>query len=371
MTAVTDEAVGTSDFDQMVELLTHEIAVHVWPDRCFDPEFVHSLRLSVRDNVRAMLATVEGTLDLVEANPQGAFAFAELSAELGIPVSELENAYWVGARGIWREWFARARSVDGRSADEQLDHVGRGTMSIFDYVIHILGAVVARYDVTRAEILRNREDRRREVLAQILDGSITQPTTEAESALGYRLRGTHVALTLKVDERAQAERAAAALAEAAGADSSMLVLHAPGTWMLWLGFLAPLGDRQVTGLASAAAAAGSPTSGLSCSCCTTNRPPARSSRTNSASSRTTTNARTGPARPCWPGWRPDPRPTRRRSSACTRTRCDCASDTPSRSSGIDCPTDGRRSPWRSDYGNCCARSPDRAPASVDDDGRCD
>jgi hypothetical protein len=256
MTAVTDEAVGTSDFDQMVELLTHEIAVHVWPDRCFDPEFVHSLRLSVRDNVRAMLATVEGTLDLVEANPQGAFAFAELSAELGIPVSELENAYWVGARGIWREWFARARSVDGRSADEQLDHVGRGTMSIFDYVIHILGAVVARYDVTRAEILRNREDRRREVLAQILDGSITQPTTEAESALGYRLRGTHVALTLKVDERAQAERAAAALAEAAGADSSMLVLHAPGTWMLWLGFLAPLGDRQVTGLASAAAAAG-------------------------------------------------------------------------------------------------------------------
>lgn len=256
MTAGTDEAVSTSDFDQMVELLTHEIAAHVWPDRCFDPEFVGSLGLSVRDNVRAMLATVEGTLDLVEANPQGAFAFAELSAELGIPVSELESAYWVGARGIWREWFAQTRSAGDRSAGDQLDQVGKATMLIFDYVIHILGAVVARYDVTRAEILRNREDRRRAVLGQILDGSITQSTTEAESALGYRLRGTHVALTLKVDERAQAERAAAGLAEATGADSSMMLLHAPGTWMLWLGFLRPLKDRQVADLAAAAAAAG-------------------------------------------------------------------------------------------------------------------
>lgn len=256
MTARTNETVTASDFDQMVELLTHEIVAHVWPDRCLDPEFVHSLRLSVRDNVRALLATVEGTLDLVEADPQGAFAFAELSAELGIPVSELESAYWVGARGLWREWFARVRSTGGRTAGDQLDQVGRGTMLIFDYVIHILGAVVARYDVTRAEILRNREDRRRAVLGQILDGSVTQATAEAESALGYRLRGTHVALAVKVDERAQAERVAATVAEATGADSSMMVLHAPGTWMLWLGFLAAFGDRQVSALGQAAAAAG-------------------------------------------------------------------------------------------------------------------
>lgn len=256
MTAETDEAGATSDFDGMVALLTQEIASHVWPERCLDRDFVGSLGLSVRDNVRAMLATVEGTLDLVEADPQGAFAFAELSAELGIPVSELESAYWVGARGIWREWFARARTTEGRSSSDQLDHVGRGTMLIFDYVIHILGAVVARYDVTRAEILRNREDRRRAVLGQILDGSVTQATTEAESALGYRLRGAHVALTLKVDERAQAERVAAALAEATGADGSMLLLHAPGTWMLWLGFLRSPEYRQIAALGKAAAASG-------------------------------------------------------------------------------------------------------------------
>lgn len=255
-TIASDDGIAPSDFEHMVKLLTHEIADHVWPDRCLDPEFVGALEVSVRDNIRALLATVAGTLDVVEANPTGAFAFAELTAELGIPVSELESAYWVGARGIWREWFARARSGSDRSRGEQLDQVGQATMLIFDYVIHIISAVVARYDVARAEILRNREDRRRAVLGQILDGAVTQVSHEAEVALGYRLRGTHLALALRVDERAQAERVAAMLTEAAGADSSMMLLHAPGTWMLWLGFLGGVGPERLDALAATARASG-------------------------------------------------------------------------------------------------------------------
>ncbi len=264
MTVMTAEDARTSargaealwDADEIAVICTREIAEAVWPARCGDPDFVGSLGLSVRDNIRALLATVAGTLDLDEANPEGAFAFAELTAELGIPVSELESAYWVGARAIWREWFTRARAAGDPHGAELLDRVDQATMLIFDYVIHILGAVVARYDVTRDEILRNREDRRRAVLGQILDGSLRQATTEAESALGYRLRGNHIALALKVDERAEAERVAVELTQAAAADSSMMLLEAPGAWTLWLGFLGAVGPERIAALTKAADAAG-------------------------------------------------------------------------------------------------------------------
>lgn len=242
--------------DELAAALTREIASEVWPDRCGDPEFLGALRLSVLDNMQALVDMVAGTMDLRDADPEGAFAFAELTAELGIPVSELASAYWVGARGLWREWFTEARTSGDRTWDDLLDHVDRSTMVIFDYVVHILGAVVARYDVTRAEILRNREDRKRAVLGQILDGSVTQITTEIEGALGYRLRGTHVAVALKVEERAQAERVSAALALAASADSSMMLLQAPGAWMLWLGFLGGVESESMAALITAAEAAG-------------------------------------------------------------------------------------------------------------------
>lgn len=254
--SVAQGAEARWDVDEIAPALTREIAAQVWPDRCSDPEFVGSLGHSVRDNICALLATVAGTIDLTEANPEGAFAFAELTAELGIPVSELESAYWVGARGLWRVWFTRARAAGDGNGDDLLDQVDRATMLIFDYVIHILSAVVARYDVTRAEILRNREDRRRAVLGQILDGSVSQVTAETESALGYRLRGTHIAIALKVDERAHAERVAVALAQAATADSSMMLLQAPGSWMLWLGFRTGVAPERIASLGRFASAVG-------------------------------------------------------------------------------------------------------------------
>lgn len=244
------------DVDALAVALTREIAAEVWPDRCNDPEFLNALRQSVHDNMTALEATVDGTMDLLEAQPAGAFAFAELTAELGIPVSELEAAYWVGARGLWRVWFTRARYTSGRSGDDLLDHVHRATMLIFDYVIHIGSAVVARYDCTRADILRNREDRRRAVLGQILDGTVSQVTAETESALNYRVRGSHIAIALRVDERAQAERVAGALAQAAAADCSMLLLQAPGSWMLWLGFRGRVEADRLTTLTGAACAVG-------------------------------------------------------------------------------------------------------------------
>lgn len=243
--------------DAMAALVTVEVARRVWPEHTRDPDFLDALSLSVRDNIRAILGLFSGTLALVDANPEGAFGFADLTAELGIPVSQLESAYWVGVQSFWRLWFARA--VEAAEPDGEIaELLGPPTDLLFDYIIHILGAVIGRYDAARSEILRNREDRRRAAVNQILDGEITAISQELENVLGYRLRATHVALALELDERAHAERVIAALALHSGAQGSLLLLHSPGTWAAWLGFAGRFDAKARAAVGEAAAASGIP-----------------------------------------------------------------------------------------------------------------
>ncbi|WP_019874932.1 PucR family transcriptional regulator [Sporichthya polymorpha] len=255
-TAAMRAMAARTDPDELAAAVSRDTATHVWPEHVRDPIFLDALRKSGRDNVRAIVDVLAGRLRLEDVNPTGALAFADLTAELGIPVSELERGYWVGVRGFWREWFrlARIEAAKGEGTLEEL--VGPATIELLDYIIHIVGIVVARYDAVRAEILRNQEDRRRALLGQILAHAITTPTSELENLLGYRLRGTHLALALEVDERAQAERVASTLTETSGALGSLMLLHAPGTWMLWLGYAGAVGPKETAAVARAAAATG-------------------------------------------------------------------------------------------------------------------
>jgi PucR C-terminal helix-turn-helix domain/GGDEF-like domain len=252
--AAMQSLAARTDADAMGEIVTADIAERVWPVHTRDPDFREALRLSVRDNVRAIVALFGGQLNIAETDPHGAFGFADLTAELGIPVSELENGYWVGVQSFWRLWFAEARREAGAEGS-LAELLGPATHLLFEYIIHILGAVVSRYDATRAEILRNQEDRRRAVLADILEGRLTAGGQDVENTLGYRLRGVHVALAMEVDQRARAERVRAELFTRTGAVGSLLTLHAPGIWLAWLGFPAAPGGTMRAAVAEAAGAA--------------------------------------------------------------------------------------------------------------------
>jgi hypothetical protein len=259
---------AATDPDALAATVTRSIATEVWPEQTRDPDFLEAMSLSVRDNVRAIVALFAGTLHMRDTNPAGAFGFADLTAEMGIPVSELENAYWVGVHRFWEEWFALSQAAAGRGEGTVEEFVGAPTHVLFEYIIHILGAVVARYDATREEIVRNREDRRRAVLNQILDGSLTQPTQELENVLGYRLRGTHLGLALELDERVLVERVVGDLVERTGAQGSLLLLHGPVTWVAWLGFAGSVAPDVLTEVgralttAGAAVAVGTPGAGI-------------------------------------------------------------------------------------------------------------
>jgi hypothetical protein len=244
-----------TDADAIAEVVCTDIFEGVWANR--DPEFREVLRISVRDNIRAIVALFAGNLTIAETDPHGAFGFADLTAELGIPVSELEKGYWVGVQSFWRLWFLAAREETAAGVN-LAELLGPATDLLFEYIIHILGAVVSRYDATRAEILRNQEDRRRAVIADILEGRLTQGGQDVENVLGYRLRGTHLGVAIEMDQRAGAERALTELVSRAGAAGSLLTLHAPGMWLAWLGFATGPESGARTAVAGAAEATGIP-----------------------------------------------------------------------------------------------------------------
>jgi hypothetical protein len=244
-----------TDADAIAEIVCADIFDGVWSNR--DPEFREVLRISVRDNIRAIVALFAGHLTIAETDPRGAFGFADLTAELGIPVSELEKGYWVGVQSFSRLWFVAATG-EAAAGVNLAELLGPATDLLFEYIIHILGAVVSRYDATRAEILRNQEDRRRAAIADILEGRLTQGGQDVENVLGYRLRGTHLGVAVEAEQRAGAERALTELAGRTGAAGSLLTLHAPGLWVVWLGFPSPPEGGARTAVAEAARAVGIP-----------------------------------------------------------------------------------------------------------------
>lgn len=222
---------GRVDADAMAVGVAAELLRECYPEYASDAGFVDALDRSVRDNIRTIVDLLAGRVDLLAAQPADALTFADLSAELGIPVSTLERAYFLGAREFWRQWFDYALQEEGPL--EEL--IREPTLLLFEYIYRVLGTVVGQYDQTRSDMVRTREHLRRTVLAQIFEGRATEESPdELERALGYPVRATHVAVCLQVADRAEADRHAAGLAAAVGSKDVLVHQRAAKRFTVWL-----------------------------------------------------------------------------------------------------------------------------------------
>ncbi|EHN12343.1 hypothetical protein PAI11_07630 [Patulibacter medicamentivorans] len=243
------------DGERLARLVSDAIAAEVFPDRLQDSGFREALDGCVHENVRSVVLLFEGRLTLEDVNPLSALAFADLVAELGIPVSVLERTYWVGVARLWQAWFDLV-VASGPSDGELPALLGEPTTLLFAYVDLMLGAVVSRHDATRRDLLRTREHLRRTVLAEVLDGRASEQSDELDRALGYRMRGTHVALVIELGTRQRVESEVAAYQEAARATGSVLLQEGARTWVAWLGRADSYGEGELTALRRALQAGG-------------------------------------------------------------------------------------------------------------------
>ena len=211
----------------------------VFADRAHDATFVAALSRCSQENVGNVVEVLAGRLALADVDADCARAFAELVARLGIPLGELERAYWIGVERLWQDWFNLCRSCSGEGKAELPDLLGGSTSLLFGYVDQVLAQVVGRYTEVADELAASCEDRRRELVLRLLDPVPSQSAERAgegsDALLGYRLRAVHVAVLLGGGDRA-VTRALAELREDSGACGSLLVRSDGDTWFGWLAY---------------------------------------------------------------------------------------------------------------------------------------
>ncbi|HZE67247.1 MAG TPA: helix-turn-helix domain-containing protein [Sporichthyaceae bacterium] len=229
-----------TDPTDLVDSTVQAICAEVWPEQAADPVFVAALRSSTDDNVRAALGLLTGELTLSQIRPPAEFAFTDLAAQLGISVSEIESAYWIALRRFWRLWFEMATAAAAAGEGTIEEFLGTPTELVIQFLIDVLKLVVARHDAVLETIRRTRDDERRALVLQLVEGGSSLPLDDVERTLGYRFTGVHLAVAVQSLERSRAEQALAGLAERTGAAGSLQVLHGADVWICWLRFAGPL-----------------------------------------------------------------------------------------------------------------------------------
>jgi len=267
--AAVKRLAARADADALAAAVVQSVAEEVWADEVDDPAFAAAMSMSVRDNVRAALEMLAGRLELGSARPPGALAFIDLVAEAGLPVGRVEAAYWVAMRRFWREWFALAKEAAEAGEGTLEEFVGVPVELMFEHLTGVLDLVVARHESIHAQIRHTREEKRRVLVAEVLDGSTSISIGDAERTLGYGFNaGVHLALTVERATRSELERCVGKLLPACNAQAHLVHFHGASRWLLWLRFerlpAVECLDRAAAVLAESGvvAAIGEPGSGL-------------------------------------------------------------------------------------------------------------
>lgn len=229
-----------TDPEPFVASILEAILAEVWSSRTTDTVLMAALRESVTDNVTAILGLIAGRLQIQEVPPPADFAFTDLAVELGIPVSEIEAAYWLGMTRFWRRWFVIAGEAAAAGEGRLEEFVGAPTETIMQHLRHVVRLVDARYDAVSEALNRSRNDRRRVLITQVVEGEPSLCLGDVEQELNYRFAGTHLALALQAAERLRVEQLVSTLADRVGAQHSLLALHGADSWVCWLRFAADL-----------------------------------------------------------------------------------------------------------------------------------
>ncbi|WP_431676716.1 PucR family transcriptional regulator [Kitasatospora sp. KL5] len=232
-----------------------------------DPVLAAGARRTNRSNLLFWAAAnIRSPGEPVPANDgEAPLAVARDLVRRGLDESALD-AYRVGESVATRMWTQVACSLttDPEELRELLDVSLR---SISAFVDATVAAISARMDAERGELTRGTHAERRETATLLLDGA---PITRqrAEARLGYALEPEHTAAVLWADDPAadlrQLDRAADALAAAAGRTRPLSIIASAASRWVWVHGRPDTGDLHtaLAGLPAVRIALGSAAPGM-------------------------------------------------------------------------------------------------------------
>ncbi|MFJ8817822.1 MULTISPECIES: PucR family transcriptional regulator [Amycolatopsis] len=172
---------------ELVQLYAREL-----PNLVNDDESVVSLlSASVYQNVDTALRIFQHGIDprRVEA-PAAAMEYARRLAQRGTPVVDLIRAYYLGQTALLD--YSLREAVKLESDPELLGGMmGHALTGAFAFIDRVTQQVVSAYQEERDRWLVNRSAVRAARVRTLLEGGATDTS---ETSLGYRLRGTHLAM---------------------------------------------------------------------------------------------------------------------------------------------------------------------------------
>jgi hypothetical protein len=183
---------------------------------------------------------IAGTLTLDELQAPTALAFAAEVGRQGIPEHMLERSYRVGTELLWDEWMVVVERHCERTGEPLVDIVRASIPIVFGFVDRMLFTALASYHEAVAARHQTREFRRARLVQQLLDGTLTDPVSETERFIGYRLGQHHLAGVLDAGDRAADQRLIGELKAAADASELLLLDRGAGPADFWLGLRGPI-----------------------------------------------------------------------------------------------------------------------------------
>lgn len=227
----------------------------VYADRVDDPLFVEAINRSAHDNIDALLRILAGRAPMEQTMPLGAYAFAETAAEVGVPVSQFERVYRVGTSLVWLFWYRAAKAHAEATGVPLTELIEAPSLVIHTYFDVALTPTLARYDATRAETRRTRDQLQRTVLRQALERPADIDVDEAAQALGVDPDGGMIAFVVHGD-RLDFVNVVEPAKTASGASTALTYQHGPDSWIVWLWRRSPFGPEDHQRLLRALAGTG-------------------------------------------------------------------------------------------------------------------
>lgn len=165
-----------------------------------DSRLVDLLGASIEGNIDNILHAMQHDIaaDRMEP-PSAAVEYARRLAQRGVPVNALVRAYRLGQQSLLAACFAESALREVPPAVRVEAHEQMVTLT-FEYIDSISQQVVTVYEEERERWLADRNTVRTAVLQDLVEGRVSD-VSQAETALGYRLRGTsHLGLILWASE---------------------------------------------------------------------------------------------------------------------------------------------------------------------------
>lgn len=247
-----------ADSEPLAEEMSERIRAGVAEFSGFDgPELWEAMRVSCLANLRTGLAAIAGDGSLPDEMPADARDLALLTARLNLPLSGLLRSYRVGHEMIWDLWLEAVEGAE-RDAATRTETLRRASEYLFKYVDRLATFLTEEYTAERDRYMRSREQRRTQLVRDLLDGDDPDPAV-AMRELGYDLRLVHLGCVVSGPEP---EAAVAALARRLDAPHQLVVSLSRDTSWAWIGRVRPFAlPERFEAIAGTTVSIGDPASG--------------------------------------------------------------------------------------------------------------